>query len=704
MNSEIQTVDVTLYKKRPPQNAIVDSIAFFLSGGAYTSGCAKLKTPSYKLTDFRVELGDYSGFSANFPVPDPNKGEERYGYMRIGRAPSSSIKNYLYYYIDSIERVSNGVIRINATLDVLNTYFLKDYDDIPAVWTAISPRSRITRRMIDRFDKSDTRDSSLRSIIDAQPEGLSPKLYCSPTRGELSGGESKPSPANRVGVAPEGWVAVLTRIHPKDYVPTLLILPRWESLSISEAGVQSSYLRADVQTDLGVTQTGATLMSYNMLNPTSEQIIAIFSWPTPPDTWANILKGITSYSQSNKWKCVQISNADSHLLLPDGDSFGGTAFAIAYNGNVVNTATESVLRIRNQGMVGSKVELYDTKTYAASAINDAFFNTLTAKSNRIPNSPRLYFDPKEFSSEFFQLTLIYDTSSLPIRLEEWSMGSTWLPDCVASISYSLDMSGQFFFSVDIEGATRRFRDNAFDTILQVDRGNKESFFTSDYLYYMRNGYNYDVKAMNLATASRWTNFALNTASAVGSTAVGVATGNIVTTAQGVGQAMGVATNLANAIIGQISAQNEFDRKINSVASQAMQVSDVSANDLFRMYQGSEFPFFVQYRPRQTIIDLVDDLFFYYGYTRSETLGRVAKDFNTFRATAMESRYWFDFIEMTIEWLPSACYLDSDILEAIRARFAEGVTIFHYASDGKSNTYDFSQKYENWEAWVINEKV
>lgn len=690
-------IRVRLYTNRPPENAVVESITKYLT--EFTSATTDNRRIAFglNLTDFKVYMPEEWSINANFPSAATLSEDAKPTYMAI-----QTDADYLLYFIEKFERVSNTVARITAKMDVLNTYFRKkaEYLKTPSVWTAISPKSRITRRMIDRFDKTDTRDSSLRSIIDPQPEGLSPKLYCSPARGELSGGASEPSPANRVGVAPEGWVAVLARLHPEDYVPTLLILPRWESLSISDAGQQSSYLRADVQTDLGVTQTGATLMSYNMLNPTSEQIIAIFSWPTPPDTWSNILKGITSYSQSNKWKCVQISNADSHLLLPAGDNFSGTAFAIAYNGNAVNTATESVLRIRNQGMVGSKVDLGDAKTYANNVIFDAFFNTLTAKSNRIPNSPRLYFDPKEFSSEFFQLTLIYDTTSLPIRFEEWSMGSTWLPDCVASISYSLDMSGQFFFSVDIEGATRRLRDNAFDTILQVDRGNKESFFTSDYLYYMRNGYNYDVKAQNLATWSRWLGFGLNTASAVGTTAVGVATGNIVTAAQGVGQASGIANNLANSIIGQISAQNEFDRKINSVASQAMQVSDVSANDLFRMYQGSEFPFFVQYRPRQAIIDLVDDLFFYYGYTRSETLGRVAKDFATFRSTAMSSRYWFDFIEMTIEWLPSIYYLDRDILDAIRAKFAEGVTIFHYASDGKSNTYDFSQHYENWEVWAI----
>ena len=700
MNSGIDAVEVTLYQKRPPQNSIVDDLLAFLTGGAYTSGSAKLKTPSYKLTDFRVELGDYSSFSANFPYPDPNNGEERFGYMRIGKTPTSSGDNVLFYYIDSIDRVSNGVARINATLDVLNTYFARYYDDTPAVWTAISPKSRITRRLVDRFVNDTSRDSSLKSIIDPQPEGLSPKLYCSPIRGELDAGESAPYAGNTVGTAPDAWVAVLARLHPEDYIPTLLVMPRWESLTISEAGAQSSYLRANVQTDLGVTQTGAVLMSYNMLNPTSEQIIAIFSWPTLPDTWANILKGVTTYSQSNKWKCVQITNADSHLLLPAGDNFSGTAFAIAYNGNAVNKSTESVLRIRNQGLKGSKVELKDTNAYANSAVFDAFFNTLTGVSHRKPNSPRLHFDPKECSSEFFQLTLIYDTTSLPLRFEEWSMGSTWLPDCTVSINYSLDMSGQFFFSVDIEGATRLFRDNAFDTLLQVDRGNKESFFTSDYLYYMRNGYNYDVKAQNLATWSRWTSFALNTASAVGTTAVGAVTGNFVTAAQGVGQASNIAGNLANTIIGQISAQNEFDRKINSVASQAMQISDVSANDLFRMYQGSEFPFFVQYRPRQTIIDLVDDLFFYYGYTRSETLGRLAEDFELFRENALNSRYWFDFVEMTIEWLPSACYLDSEILDAIRARFAEGVTIFHHNSNGTSATWDFAQQYENWEVWVL----
>lgn len=695
----MDSIKVRLFRNRPPENAVVEDITHYLIVFAPAFTDNRRITFGLNLTDFKLTMPEEYSIQANYPSGSGLTGETKPTYMAIQTQTGG---DYLFYFIEKFERVSNTVARISAKMDVLNTYFRKkdEYAETPSIWSAISPKSRITRRLIDRFENDTTRDSSLKSIIDPQPEGLSPKLYCSPTRGELDAGASTPSPANRVGTAPDAWVAVLARLHPEDYVPTLLILPRWESLTISDAGAQSSYLRANIQTDLGVSQTNATLMSYNMLNPTSEQIIAIFSWPTLPDTWANILAGISNYSQSNKWKCVQISNADSHLLLPAGDNFSGTAFAIAYNGNAVNTATESVLRIRNQGLKGSKVELNDTNAYATGAIFDAFFNALTAKSNRIPNSPRLHFDPKGYSSEFFQLTLIYDTTSLPIRLEEWSMSSTWLPGCVASISYSLDMSGQFFFSVDIEGATRLFRDNTFDNLLQVDRGNKESFFTSEYLYYMRNGYNYDVKAQNLATWSRWTSFALNTVSAVGTTAVGAVTGNFVTAAQGVGQASNIAGNLANTIIGQISAQNEFDRKIISVASQAMQVSDVSANDLFRMYQGSEFPFFVQYRPRQTIIDLLDDLFFYYGYTRSETLGRVADNFEDFRATAMASRYWFDYIEMSIEWLASAYYLDKDILNEISAKFAAGFTIFHLADDGTNDTYDFSQRYENWEVWAI----
>ena len=127
----------------------------------------------------------------------------------------------------------------------------------------------------------------------------------------------------------------------------------------------------------------------------------------------------------------------------------------------------------------------------------------------------------------------------------------------------------------------------------------------------------------------------------------------------------------------------------------MQVKDLSSNDLFRTYQGSEFPILCKFEPRDEIKNLLDDLFYFYGYARSETLRDEQPSFEKFREITLESRHWFNYVEMSIEWRVDSYYLDNDILQEIANKFAQGVTIFHRGNDG---TFDFEQTKENYERW------
>ena len=693
----MDSILVRLFLNRPPENAVVEDITQYLIVFAPAFTDNRRITFGLNLTDFRVSMFEEHAIQANFPSANGLLGERKPTYMAVQAQTNG---DYLFYFIEKFERVSNTVARITAKMDVLNTYFRKkdEYAETPAVWGAISPKSRISRRLVDRYENFETqKDDPLPSKIDSAPEGINPTLYFGKAgylwkqtlipEDDLHGDKEQP----------DGWVLAVVQLAAEDPLPTFLLLPRWEKLDRREDnGWANNAIALMPQFENGNKDYALhEMMSYNNLNLVSTLIIAVYSLPDIPDTWANIKKGVENYSASNSWKAVMVGK---DISIPNSAGQTAVVDAIALNVNALQSyGDDKTLRVHNQPMYGLVHALRaDTNTsdFNKDVIMGSFFNPVTA--NRSANQTRLHFDPKERASEFYQPTFVYDTSSRVLQLEDYSLYKGFTPTFNLECVYSADASGQYYFNINFSGISHLRSAEVFYTILESQRGNKETQYSSDYIYYMRNGYNFDVKQKNLQDASSWISTGAHLIGSVAS----MATGNPIGVGLGITAATNAVTSLSSAIIGGIQRQDALDQKKKELAARGLSVKNISANDLFRRYQGQDAPIAQIAEPRPEISAMLDDLFFYYGYSRSESLGSVADDFEDFRATAMASRYWFDYIEMSIEWLASAYYLDKDILDEIAAKFATGFTIFHYADDGTNETYDFSQHYENWEVWAL----
>lgn len=684
-------IQVRLFKNRPPENAVVEDIARYLTAFFPAMSDYRRITFGLNLTDFRVTMPEEFSIPANFP------GESKPTYMAIQPKTGG---DYLFYFIEKFERVSNTVARITAKMDVLNTYFRKkeEYTETPDIWSAISIKSRISRRMVDRF-KNDTSQSSLIAKIDPIPENVNPSLYMKGKPAEFKG-QTLPSSAV-VGNEPDEWVLLACSVNGDAKSPTILVLPRYNNIIVNgTTGRSSSYIQADVETDSGISSSNQKLVSFNDIDLTSQRIIAVYSIPTMPDSWAAVSNGIAHYIQSNKWKSVMIPPDSQLLLAIEGSGLTGSGFAIAANLDGMDRftleGTPFGIVVHNQLLKGVTADLF-AKNSADVSLSSVYRPSST--SSRSSADVRKVTDPKIYNSEFTQYRFIYDSTSLTIALEQYE-ANTSIPYFSLEAVYSTGFSGQFYFTVDITGADRLYRTSPFDNVLQVGRSNKEAFYSSEYWNYMRNGYNYDVKAKSMQDTTSWLAVAGQILTTIIGAAVGVATANPFAIASAVGSGVSLVNSLSSAAIGTIQRQDSIDRKIDTAKATGVQVKDISANDLFRSYQGSLFPIMCKFEPRDDIKKLVDDLFYFFGYSRAETLGSLESDFETFRANEMASRYWFDYVEMGIEWKPSAYYLDKDILNEISARFSTGFTIFHHGSAGSTMEWDFEQTKENWEVWAI----
>lgn len=82
------------------------------------------------------------------------------------------------------------------------------------------------------------------------------------------------------------------------------------------------------------------------------------------------------------------------------------------------------------------------------------------------------------------------------------------------------------------------------------------------------------------------------------------------------------------------------------------------------------------------LDYWDEVFHKFGYTTLE-----------YKIPNLKTRKYWDYKQMVIDEIASA-YVTDECLDDIKARFAEGVTIYHYQSGANPSTIDWGQTKEN----------
>ncbi len=302
------------------------------------------------------------------------------------------------------------------------------------------------------------------------------------------------------------------------------------------------------------------------------------------------------------------------------------------------------------------------------------------------NMARGLWDTKLLHSDFHDLRFVYDSFSWSFKYEQTKK---YAPVPMGVNIYFVAPTSPvsrfgFLFEKEYCGYTDYGGDAVYDedfAYLDCSRNNEVALYTDDYLNYLRNGYNYDVKSRAISVGSDVAGglFKAGIAAAVGGPA---------------GAGLSVASTLLQSISSFAQGDNSLNAKIAQLKARSVAVSGSDSLTALNAYSGNKLHL-MTYTPNETITNMIDDLFYYYGYK----VGTQGKPDTS-------SRHWFNFIQCNAKY--SRDYwnrLPRYMLDELTRLFAYGVTRFHRDAEISNPVlvlgYDIDQKMENFETTYWN---
>lgn len=290
---------------------------------------------------------------------------------------------------------------------------------------------------------------------------------------------------------------------------------------------------------------------------------------------------------------------------------------------------------------------------------------------------RYIIDTKLMHSDFYSSRFVYDAFSFSPAFERVVFKNSD-PHCKIFYTASAEPSSAISFEFsEVDYSYRKTSD--FENVIISTRNNEWTIISDPYINYLRNGYNYDMKTKALNTIS----------SLVVQPALGSLT-SIITPALGV---IGGVSGLINGIKNVVGNEISMSQKLAEEASKSVSVSGCDNFSVSHSVSGNKLWHFVYQLP-SIMENMVDDLFYYYGYKRGYQ--------GVPNAT---SRKWFNFVQCEAKWKPTFARSSKPFLDELTQKFRNGVTFFHYNEVSSKPSwmskqgYDLDQKSENWETII-----
>ena len=360
-------------------------------------------------------------------------------------------------------------------------------------------------------------------------------------------------------------------------------------------------------------------------------------------------------------------------------------------------------------------------------------------------------DPKTFISTLRSYNFVYDTASWSVIPEDLVIpNKTPRPDLVqVKFKQSNNISSDCGFRFDIPEFGKLHREY-FDDYMFSMRSNELPLYSSDYINYMRNGYNYDLKANRLQMWSDIVGIGGQVLGAAGGIGSGIASNklekrrinagykeqkdlldrwygdkaygltNVDWALEGeynqrlnslqsararslnrvggvssfvipsiVSNAVGVVVGTANAAISHFQRENALEQKINEYKNRAFSVSTTGNHDLFKWYSGNKLILF-EFEPREEVRELINDYFSLYGYSRGY-----------YEKPDLDSRLFFNYCRG---------YVDIDNYKKRRAieenkadivqKFQDGVYKIHKVNTPLGMYWDMKLERQNYERSIL----
>ena len=383
-------------------------------------------------------------------------------------------------------------------------------------------------------------------------------------------------------------------------------------------------------------QTSATLLSIDSVDRTDSRIVKIIKMPYAPFT---------------------LDFVNNKLNIPAGWTYSGGYLLL----NDLNTEFLNIISGNDD------FSDYVSLTVVPSDIGKN-------KDNNIK------FESKLYNSSFFSLKYIYDNFEKEFLLERYNARTTY-PGVMINFKQSNNISSNSIFKFDSVNGTYK-EPTLYGQFLNVNRQNEVALYNSDYLTYIRNGYNYDKKAKAQQLVSGLIGTGLGIAGAAASVFLPAA--GVVGAAGAISFATSSVSSLVSTINTAISNEQAIQQKLDNAKKSAASVSNTEDLNLLSYYNGNRL---IKYTEdiNDNVKQSLYNLFRLTGYAC-----------NDYAVPAVNSRLYYNFLQCKADFEDTNWTYGKEFLDDIKAKYEIGVTYFHKV-DG---SYDWPQEKENFEIWMI----
>lgn len=704
MNAQVKLYNVGFNSN---MNCVVDNIATYLTGTGIT--VITYDNVMYQKIELDMEI--------KLPMSQSLVERPSFNYVSIlnqdGQRP-------FYFFIRDVQWLSQQGIKLLLSMDTLNTF-----QDL----LVFSNNTKITRQHKDRF---------YQEYYDTQRPQLATRKIDRPS--EVTGLTKYRGTTNSVaGSSNIKWYLVYANENSNDNAPVACyIMP---SEPVKFYGLHSTYEPQYFNTgDLGdiylikenVTLTLTTTTNQTVtLNITDNQTYYISTVPMNTGNYFNVIgkgastqsygctaigfSGLVHLSYYPKAQAsdllslapstfIQVArNADTDLICTSSGTFNVSPISN------INRTYSSLIKIiecpyepftlspkddgylLDDGFYANLVSNLGENPVIALKLNDLskeFVTSLHSYSlsdftciiplaaDRKFTKKDAKYESKLYHSDFHNVIFNYDSFTKDTPLENIEPSSLNNPYFKIKYKQANTITSNLGFKFEIAQGTQKLN-GAFEEYLLCKRNNEYPIYNSSYLNYLRNGYNYDLKAKNLQTAQGWIGTGL---SLVGG-GLGFVLGGAVGAAAGISLITSAISSISSAIISNIQNEANIEQKLSESNNTTNSVSSSDDLNLLNWYSDNLL-WATTYDISEQQKSNIFDLFYKTGYSCNET-----------GIPNVNSRYRFNYLQCTPDFTTKANPIWQEYINDVIARFELGVTYFH-------TYHDFEQQYENWESWLM----
>lgn len=709
---------------KPEDNGIYDNITDYLD--------AKLVFSDFTFKFVKPELETSIKITGNFNSY-PTK---FFDYVALSEGLNSHV---YYYYVTNFKWLSSDTIKVELTMDTLNSF----YEEI--LGNLDTRNSKVSRRLKDRWQ---ILSGKVYPKIDNFPESITqPTLYRT-SDAEVVGGDEKhwylvyktdyenlseqqlkTAPVSCYAFYEEPLKTISATAGEVTIPADSFYGANW--FSLNEPGDSATLIQAD-GTEINVVLKQNSMLFWTVESNKINFYSAIYSGTTSIGVNFTLTecvkikftKAKNYFKQSsvlptiNLGYSTKVADINNFVNIKNSTSWddpvfinaGSTSadvmsFKVWFESNKTNSTLIKILELPyapfNLEKNGDSVlipagwEVVNNAFHLTTATE--FKSALTAVEHWVPKSPEKKdidvnanrvnkWETKLYNSAYKMNKLVYDDQSWSDRPE--NVNPLNLAEAMAiNFNFSTSMDNSMLFTIE---SKNNFLETDYGDVITCNRSTEIPFYTNEYLNYLRFGKKIDEKNANRAIAQTLLSGIGSTIGSSGSAALGFsqlksgALGTPFTIATSV---ISAASTIVSTIFTAQKAREEIDAKIDNYTHQASGISSSNDLSIFKVY-GKNKLLNLHYRALPTIESALGDYFYRFGYECDEPLGANFLTDNV--------RFYFNYFALDPKWKDDSIF--DDFRQDIEARMKAGFVIFWNHAG-----YDLNFTKENWEETLIRWK-